>query len=299
MHAFQAVSIIVPTRNEMENIQQLVQRIEAALPNTQLEIVFVDDSDDETPAAIEAVRRAARSTIVLIHRPAEQRSGGLGSAVIAGLHTAHHERVCVMDGDLQHPPELLPLLLDKTASTDADLVVASRHIQQGSTGALGSIRCAISALSTSAARALFASCLQGVSDPMSGYFFVRKSALDLDALQPHGFKVLLEVIVRTPNLRIAEVGYQFGTRYAGRSKANFSEGLHFVRHLVGLRFGDDTLRFLQFLLVGLSGLVVNSALLALFTDIFGMYYLISVVVATQGSTLWNFMLSERWVFARR
>ena len=127
---------------------------------------------------------------------------------------------------------------------------------------------------------------------MSGFFLVRRDALQLDGLRPRGFKILLEILVRHPHLRAAEVSFEFGERYAGRSKASVREGLRYLALLTRLRFA-------RFGLVGLSGLVVNTVLLAFLTDVVGLFYVVSAVIATQGSTLWNFCFTEAWVFAGR
>jgi len=134
---------------------------------------------------------------------------------------------------------------------------------------------------------------------MTGFFLVRKSAINIEALRPRGFKILLEILVRSPGLHVAEVGFHFGERHAGQSKASLEEGKHYLSHLWQLRFGEGALHFTLFMLVGISGLLVNTLLLALATEIFGLHYLTSALLATQGSTLWNFALTERWVFADR
>src|SRR4051794_5488872 len=122
------VSVVVPTRNESANIEALVDALERVEPETPMEILFVDDSNDETPRTIAAVRRRRRlRRISLIHRPAEDRGDGLGGAVVRGIRAARAPWVCVMDADLQHPPEALPRLLDRAREGDVDVVVASRY----------------------------------------------------------------------------------------------------------------------------------------------------------------------------
>ena len=204
-----------------------------------------------------------------------------------------------MDADLQHPPELIPRLLDKAVQTNATLVVASRYCQQGNARGLNGLRTVLSHASTTAAHTMFPIRLGGISDPMSGFFLVQKEALDLTVLQPRGFKILLEILVRTPGLRVAEVGFAFGKRYAGQSKASLREGVRYATHLTQLRFNENTRRFLRFVLIGLSGLIVNTFLLAAATEGLGLHYLLAAVLATQGSTLWNFVLTEAWVFRGR
>src|SRR6266498_3614961 len=294
-----ALSVVLPTRNEAENIEPLVRRLEQALSGISLEIVFVDDSDDGTVAAIEAVQSQTRSSIKLIHRQPGRRTNGLSGAVVEGLRAAEAPWVCVMDADLQHPPEVISDLMAHAAEANADLVMASRYCAQGDTGNFGRKRTAVSRMSASVAGMLFPTRLRGVTDPMTGFFLVRKAAIDIESLHPRGFKILLEILVRTPGLRLAEVGFHFGERHAGQSKASLQEGMRYLSHLWGLRFGEGSLHFLLFLLVGISGLLVNTALLALATEVLGLHYLMSAVLATQGSTLWNFVLTERWVFASR
>jgi putative flippase GtrA len=293
------VSIVVPTRNEAGNIAVLVQRLETAAAGRPMEVIFVDDSDDDTPAVVRAVGERTTLSVRLVHRAAGQRHNGLGGAVIEGFAVARAPWVCVMDGDLQHPPEVLPLLMERANATGADLVVASRHSDSGSVGEFSFARTAISTFSMIAARVLFPRRLRQVSDPMSGFFLVRRDAVDLAALQPRGFKILLEILVRNPGLKVAEVGFVFGERYAGSSKANLKEGMRYLSHLAHLRFGEDWLRVLKFMLTGASGLLVNTLVLFLATEIGGLHYLGSAALATAGSTLWNFLLTEFWVFGDR
>ena len=199
-HAGTFLSIIVPTRNEAGNIAPLVAQLSAATAAIPTELVFVDDSDDETEAAIEAARATTPLDIVLLHRPQGQRDGGLGGAVLAGLRSARGTHVCVMDGDLQHPPALVPQMLARLQSSGADLVVASRYWEEGAAAGLNRPRTLVSRMSSDAARLLFPGQLRSVTDPMSGFFMVRKSVLNLDELRPNGFKILLEILVRHSHL---------------------------------------------------------------------------------------------------
>jgi dolichol-phosphate mannosyltransferase len=290
---------VVPTRNEADNVAELVRRVERAVPNLPLEIIFVDDSTDRTPEAIEALQGQHRPEIVLVHRSPEQRGDGLGGAVVRGLQIARAPLVCVMDADLQHPPELLPQMLEAAEHDSADLVVASRYCGGGEAKTFGRLRASISQGSTQVARLLFPNRLRNVTDPMSGFFLVRRNAINLAVLKPNGFKILLEIIGRSPGLRTTEVPFQFGTRHAGESKASLHEGLRFIQLLLGLRLGAGVMRFARFGLVGVSGLVVNTMMLGFATEMLGIFYLLSALIATQVSTLWNFGLSEAWVFSRR
>jgi glycosyltransferase involved in cell wall biosynthesis len=292
-----AVSIVVPTRNEAGNVSRLVSLLGDAMPEQGFELIFVDDSDDGTDAVVEAeIAARPHQSIHLIHRTGEDRAGGLGSAVVAGMRIAHAKWLCVMDADLQHPPDLVPELLARAAGGDVDIVIASRFCDSGTADEFGRARRILSRGSTLVAEGLFGRQLRDVSDPMSGFFMVRRAAIEIGDLRPHGFKILLEILVRSHGLRVAEVPFSFGVRYSGDSKASAAEGARYLRHIWRLRFKDVSTRFGRFGIVGLSGLVVNTLLLALLTNVLGTWYVAGAILATQGSSLWNFALTDRWVF---
>jgi dolichol-phosphate mannosyltransferase len=286
------LSIVVPTKNECDNVAGLVERLEAVLPTVAMEIIFVDASTDATPGLIEELAPRCAHDVVLLRQTPDRRRSGLGGAVVQGLRAARAPWVCVMDADLQHPPELIAALLEEAESRDLDLVVASRYCERGNGSGLGWARAMASRSTTGVARMLFPRRLRNVTDPMSGFFLVRRDAIELGRLRPRGFKILLELLIRHPELRSAEVSFTFGERRAGRSKATISEGLRYLSLLARLRFA-------RFGAVGASGLVVNTVLLAALTDVVGIFYVVSAIIATQGSTLWNFCLTELWVFSDR
>lgn len=230
------VTVVVPTRDEAPNVRELIRRLEHALAG-QAEIVFVDDSRDETPDVIREARSSTTIPIRLIHRAPEHRHDGLSGAVVEGLRVARARQVCVIDADLQHPPELLPRLLQRAVEDDLDVVVASRRCKGGEMDTLGMLRRVLSGASTFAARALFPIRLRAVRDPMSGFFLVRRDAVRLEHLRPRGFKILLELLVRNPGLRVGEVPFEFGARFAGDSKASALEGLRYLQQLASLRLG--------------------------------------------------------------
>jgi glycosyltransferase involved in cell wall biosynthesis len=305
------LSVIIPTRNEADNISALLERLSAALAGTPAEVIFVDDSDDGTAEEIDRVGRRMRLPVRVLQRPADQRAGGLGTAVVAGMKAAQAPWALVMDADLQHPPEVAPQLHATGLRQNVDLVVASRYAGHGSSGGLdGAGRKNTSRFATRVAKLAFPRRAARVSDPMSGFFAVRLAALDLERLRPHGYKILLELIVRRANLRTAEVSFTFAPRHAGESKTSVREMLRFCRHLSRLRLqlarerssvarGVPPLRsrLVLFGLVGVSGIAVNSAALWLFHfGAFQLHLLVAAALATQASTLWNFVLTDRVVF---
>ncbi|MDR2323709.1 MAG: glycosyltransferase [Microbacterium sp.] len=229
------LSIVVPTYDEAANVHELIRRTDAALSGLEAELLFVDDGTDDLPAIAAASGAGAALIVRTIRR--EVPSGGLSGAVVEGIRQARAHTCVVMDGDLQHPPELIRSLWDRRAGGDVDVVVASRYAQGGdATGLAGRGRTLVSGLSTMLARALFPTRLQGVTDPMTGFFLLDTTGLDLEELRPRGFKILLEILVRR-QWRVAEVPLVFAGRFAGESKASARQGLHFLSQLWGLRVG--------------------------------------------------------------
>ncbi len=283
------VTVIVPTFNERDNVAEIVARIGAALADHPAEILFVDDSTDDTPSEIARVAADAPLPVRVIHR--EQNTGGLGGAVVAGLVAAASDVCIVMDGDLQHPPELLPALLARYAEGDADVVTASRYIGGGDTSGLGTaVRFGVSRAATWLTRAMFPRRLARTTDPMTGFFLVDRRRLDLAALRPQGFKILLEILART-DLRTAEVPMEFGERRYGTSKASLRQGATFIAHLARLRFGKMSL----FALIGIVGAVANLAIMWALTSL-GMPYIWAAIIGAEVTIIGNFLLQERFVF---
>jgi|GEM_PF-25945 len=229
----QATEVIIPTLNERDNVAVLLSRMPH---HADIErVIFVDDSDDGTPEAIEIAATGFELQVDVLHRTVAQRKGGLAGAVMHGLRSSDAPWVAVMDSDLQHPPEVLKKLIDRAAVDDVDLVVATRGNWASIAQGLGPVRRVLSAAAGKAAAITTRGRIKGVTDPLSGFFLVRRSALDLDQMDPVGFKILLEILVTHPELRIAEVGYDFDKRNAGKSKGTVLEGLRFGRHLARLR----------------------------------------------------------------
>lgn len=289
-HRVTAVTVIVPTYNERDNVAELVARTASALHDRDAEILFIDDSTDDTAIEIERIAADAPLPVRVIHR--DDNVGGLGGAVVAGLRAAASDVCIVMDGDLQHPPELLPALVDRHDEGGADLVAASRYIGGGDTSGLGTaVRFGVSRAATWLTKAMFPIRLARSTDPMTGFFLVDRARLDLDALKPQGFKILLEILART-DLRIAEVPMEFGERRHGTSKASLRQGATFVAHLARLRFGKMSL----FALIGVIGAAANLGIMWLLTDL-GVPYVTAAIIGAEVTIVGNFLLQERFVFA--
>jgi dolichol-phosphate mannosyltransferase len=308
------LTVLVPTRNEAANVGALLERLGSALRGIEAEILVVDDSDDETPEALTRYASACPASVRMLHREPGARKGGLGGAVVAGIRNAAGTWILVMDADLQHPPQAAVTLARTAMRHDVDIVVGTRYAGNGSGEGLGGVgRSATSSSATRLAKALFPRRLATISDPMSGLFAFRAAAIDAERLNPVGFKILLEILVRHPSARVAEVSYEMATRHAGDSKASFREGVRYLRHLTRLRRQRlvrqirerpptkreralQLLRMVLFGLVGLSGVAVNTAALWFLYRMLGLNHLIGAALATQVSTTWNFVLVEGLVY---
>jgi dolichol-phosphate mannosyltransferase len=229
----------------------LLERIERVRPNVRMEVLFVDDSTDDTPCVISAQAGRSSYEVSLIHRRENEQIGGLGGAVQIGLIAARADLICVMDADLQHPPELLGDLFDEAARSSADLVVASRYCSRGDVGELSAFRLVLSRGAATVAKLLFPRRLRRISDPMSGFFLIRRSAIDVTALHPNGFKILLEVLLAGRRLSVSEVPFRFAERHAGASKASLGEGVRYIRRLLEMRVDAGMLGLRDCSLVGL------------------------------------------------
>jgi dolichol-phosphate mannosyltransferase len=224
------VALIIPTFNERESVTPLVEELQSALHGVKWTALFVDDSADGTEEVIAEIgRRDAR--VGLLHR--NENRGGLAGAVADGLRVlAQGTYVCVLDADLQHPPSVIPEMLAEAVRSHADIVVASRYVPGGSTGGLdGNMRRFYSRGLRLCAKTLFPLKLARISDPLGGYFLVRRSIVQAATLRPVGYKILLEVLVRCPWQTASEVPYRFEARRHGQSKADFTQGLQFLEHL--------------------------------------------------------------------
>src|ERR671916_317988 len=292
------LTLVIPTRNEAGNVPRLVRELGEALAGVDYRVVFVDDSTDETPTVIHALSEED-GRISLIHRASAEQDGGLSTAVAAGMDAVVNESeyTCVMDADLQHPPEKVRELLEKARSTEADVVVASRYARGGSYAGLpGPVRKAISVGSKYLAQIVFKEARK-TSDPMTGLFLVRNAAISGIQFRPMGFKILLEVLVCAPELKVVEVPLCFQARNAGVSKANISKGLEYLAHITSLFwYVPSAGRFWKFALVGASGILVNMLTLITLVEYFDANPTVAWMVAVGLSVLSNFLFNNAFTW---
>jgi len=290
-----ALSVIIPTRNERDTVPRLVEALRAALASLEYELVFVDDSTDGTEAILAALARTD-SRITVLHR---EGGGGLASAVVAGFGLSRGETIGVLDADLQHPPALMAALVRRMEETRADLVVGSRYLSGAGRPGLSPWRRVVSRATRLLTWTLLRASRRS-TDPLSGCFVVRRSAIEAAALRPVGFKILLEILVRGRYDRMTEVPYVFAERGGGRTKATLRQGLDLLRHLAQLTADSPRdARLWKFLLVGASGVVVNMTVFWLMIHPLGAHVLPAGVVAGLLSTFTNFLLNNAFTWADR
>lgn len=255
------LSLIVPTYNERDNVDLLWERVTGALAGEDFEILYVDDSTDDTPERVSRIA-AVDPRVRLLHRT---EGRGLATAVVAGVGIARGDLVAVIDGDLQHPPEILPELLAAMRSSNADVIVPSRYIPGGDPGGLSLPRRLLSLAGRALAQFLLTEA-RLTTDPMSGFFVARRSvAKRLVGSEPLGFKILLEMLVRGgPHLRVHEVPYRFASRTHGQSKLGWKTQVEYGHQVLGLMLlGKDNRRQVGWWLVGGAGVAANLIFLSM------------------------------------
>ncbi|GAA0525602.1 hypothetical protein GCM10010172_02580 [Paractinoplanes ferrugineus] len=230
------IAVIVPTRHEADSVRPLYDNLSAALRGYDWQLVFVDDSDDDTVDRL-AELADHDPRVSVLHRPPGRREGGLGGAVLAGFAATPAEVLVVMDADGQHPAEVVPGLARMVRSGAADLAVATRYRGRGSAAGLhGRFRQQASQACRRLVHALLPRTRRS-TDPLSGFFAVRRAVVDGVALRPIGYKILLEILVHGRWSSLGEAEYTFRPRLQGDSKSGLAEGRRFLRHVRALRHG--------------------------------------------------------------
>lgn len=292
-------SLVIPTYNESQNIQQIVnllsQILDGAIPEAY-ELIVVDDNSPDLTWEIAAALLPEYPQLRVMRRVEER---GLSTAVIRGWQVARGEVLGVIDADLQHPPEIL-LKLWAQIKRGADLAVASRHVEAGGVSEWNVVRRFLSRGAQTLGLILLPGVIGRVSDPLSGYFLVRRRCIVGCTMSPLGYKILIEVLARGRVPWIGEVGYVFQERQEGESKVTWKQYVDYLLHLLRLRFTLGPVgRFLRFGAVGFSGVFVDMGMLYLLSDpsTLGLALTRSKIIASELAIFNNFLWNDLWTFS--
>ena len=307
------ISIILPTYNESQNILGMIKSIHENIPKgIYTETIVVDDnSPDQTGKIVEDyisdIKKFTENTINVIHR---KTKNGLSSAILNGVQKAKGEMIVVMDSDFSHPPQIIPKMIDMFKQYQCDLVIASRYITGGNIQGWTIKRKLMSKIATIIAK-------KGLNvktkDPMSGFFAFKKNIikeLNFDAL---GYKLLLEILVKTKDVNVKEIPYTFENRKFGSSKLDKSTIVDYIKSVWKLYKNKklhtvneerNSVHFLskaaRFFTVGASGFVVNYVISMLFTSgLTNFWYIHANVFGIIVSITTNFILNKIWTFEDR
>ncbi len=327
-HSQVALTIIVPTYNESENILSLIETVHRNVPsNIFAEMIIIDDNSpdgtgkivddyiDRESSQIDHGKEDERLRFVvrIIHR---NNRSGLISAILDGIRSSIGKDILIMDADFSHPPELIPKMLEELGNSNYDLVVASRYVKGGSVIGWPFRRRIISNGATSIARHGLK--IRNVKDPMSGFFICKRQVIENISFDTTGHKILVELLVKARNIKIKEIPYIFTNRKSGESKLDAVAIFNYLRavwrlYRYGLKARDARLieekrksvlflsKAARFYTVGASGLLVNYLVSVLLSNgvLSNFLYIHSTIIGIICSIMSNFFLNKIWTFEDR
>ena len=294
------LSVIIPTFNEEENIAAIIGAVNEVFRQSGIrgEVLVVDDSSKDRTIGIVEEIAGQNGNVRLIVRKDDH---GLSQSVVEGFGKARSDILQVIDADFSHPPELIPRFYEAVRD-GADIAIGSRYMKGGDIEQWPLKRRVISLGATAFGRMLFPE----VTDPVSGFFAVRREVVAGAPLAPRGYKILMEVLGRGRWHSFVEIPFVFKDREEGTSKLRLDTMMDYLRQCAGIarftgtrRAGpvwDEWVKIVRFGLVGLSGIFVNMGLLYALTEIAGLYYLVSAAIAIELSIVNNFIWNDVWTF---
>lgn len=285
-----SVSVILPTFCESENMKIIIPKISEVFVENEIkgEIIVVDDNSPDGTADV--VQNMVEEYPVRIH--VRKNEKGLATAVMKGFELAYADIIVVMDADMSHPVENIPDMINPILEGKCDATVGTRYITGGGCENWPLIRKIVSK-----GAGLLAKGVTELSDPTSGFMAIRSDKLEGVKLDPIGWKIVLEVIVKT-NSRCLQVPILFSEREKGESKLDFKVQIDYLSHLWRLycfKYRSSS-QFIKFCLVGLSGLLVDSAALICFVELFSFDPRIAAIIAFSIAVSWNYVLNRMWTF---
>ena len=272
------ISIIIPAYKEYDNLVTLIPEIRQTLNGDLHEIIVVDDNSDDGTEGIKDARIVTR-----------KNERGLASAVIRGIEECETDGFVVMDADHQHPPSVLPSLARDL--DNHELVVGSRYVKGGGTEGWSLWRRFVSKVASSLGKPLC-----GVNDSSSGLFGTYKSLLNTKELNPIGFKIGLDIYNKLKQKTKTEVPYVFLSRHFGDSKFTSKQVKEYLKQLAQLYYSEYFRQFIKFGIVGSLGTVINIGVLTILTELAGVHYIFSALVAIFVAMTSNFIWNKHWTF---
>lgn len=294
------LSVIIPTFNEEKNIAAIIDAVNDIFRENSIRgevLVVDDDSKDQTIPIVREIAGRQENVRLIVRRD----DHGLSQSVVEGFRSARSDILQVIDADFSHPPELIPRFYEAIRG-GADIAIGSRYMKGGDIEAWPLARRVISLSATAFGRVLFPE----VTDPVSGFFAVRRDVVDGAPLAPRGYKILMEVLGRGRWESFVEIPFVFKNREEGKSKLRAGTVIDYLRQCGGIawfavahRTGPvwaEWTKVIRFGLVGISGILVNMGLLYALTEVAGLYYLVSAAIAIELSIVNNFALNDVWTF---
>ncbi|MGC9436291.1 MAG: glycosyltransferase [Methanomicrobiales archaeon] len=294
------LTVIIPTFNEEQNIGPMAEALQEMFRASGIagEILVVDDSSTDRTIEIATGLAETYPNVRLMVR---ENDHGLSQSVAEGFEHARGEIIQVIDADFSHPPALIPEFV-RTIREGSDVVVGSRYMKGGGIEQWPLKRRIISLGATGLGRVLF----PDITDPVSGFFAIRKEVVEDAPLKPRGYKILMEVLGKGRWTSAREIPFTFRDREEGESKLRPRTMIEYIQQVLdicvfSLTHGDSPVwhewkKMLKFSAVGISGIFVNMGLLYILTDIAGLYYLYSALVAIEVSIINNFIWNDLWTF---
>lgn len=291
------LTVVIPAYNERDNISPMLFALNTVLQGLSWEVVFVDDdSPDQTAEHIrEIAKRDPR-----VHCIQRINRKGLSSACIEGILASTSPYIVIMDADMQHDENILPLMLKTLKDENIDLVIGSRYMTGGSTGQLSKHRVWISRTATFISGLVLR---QPVQDPMSGYFMLRRSFFEkvMRKLSGKGFKILLDILVTAgPLVTFREIPYVMRQRTHGESKLGITVIWEFITLIIYKLMGRILpARFISFAAVGFSGIFVHLCALWLFHRYMNIEFIYAQASAALTAMTSNYILNNLFTYPDR
>ena len=288
------LTIVVPTYNERDNIQPLIDSLKKVLEGIKWEIIFVDDdSPDNTSSVVREI--ATRDLRVQCLQRIKRR--GLSSACMEGMLASSSPYLCVMDADMQHDETLIPIMYSAITNDGLDLVIGSRYIEQGSTGYLANHRVFVSKIATRLGQLILK---EKIADPMSGFFMLTRSFFDkvMHKVSGRGYKILLDIVISKDfQIRMKEIPYTMRTRTYGESKLNLLVIWDFLILILNQLFGTlFPVRFVSFITVGFTGLLLHLFILWIMYEVSSINFTVSQAVSTLIAMTSNYILNNQFTY---